>query len=321
MVVSESQKEPLTQLPECLQAHIMDFSGIQAAASLAQASRKLKNDVWENSEVWQALLNATESSDTFALVSPSLSASKLRDQYRWNCFGIDAICTWHSLPLDTEHAPILRNARRALRGLLPSDAPKHIDTVVSAVTDLLRWYNAADDVAYQCACDLVETAQNRSDVFTACHIKELVDALEDSASFRTMLVEAMSDLTQIDAFDASPRHGTSLLPDELEAGHMIGNAISARNRFDLAMACASSADMESSVHDAQSDFKFFGFDEVENMYFDSDFFGDEAAWGFDGSQLSSADSNGFEKDEEAISRIFSILQSTPSNVSSSTRSC
>merc|ERR1719213_607431 len=57
-----SSVEQFTVLPECIQAQVLEFAGLQGSSSLGLACHALQREVWDNTEVWQARIASMESS-------------------------------------------------------------------------------------------------------------------------------------------------------------------------------------------------------------------------------------------------------------------
>lgn len=177
----------MLSLPETLQAEVFQFSGIAGLSSLCLSCTELHRGIWESACVWQQLVSmkAGLTSTPRACSAPWGPATHLRDQHRWQCYGIDALCSWHARP-PTNHAGALMAARRAVSGLIIDDAPC-IDLITMSIADLVRWYDATDAVAKQCAEALVHDAAARPDVFHPGHLHELSSALADSQALGEMI--------------------------------------------------------------------------------------------------------------------------------------
>lgn len=167
----------LVRLPECVHAHVMKYSGTAGASALSLTCSKLYQSTWESVDVWQAFLGCT------AL----MSATALRDEHRWASYGIDTLCGWRKRPPAAGHAAALKGALRAIHGLIPEDAPRRIEIVVSSLADLLRWYDSTDNAAHKSARELVKAVSTRPEVFSADHVQELQRALDDSRVLRKTL--------------------------------------------------------------------------------------------------------------------------------------
>jgi hypothetical protein len=185
--------QQIESLPAHVQAHLFGFSNIQGASTLGTACTQLNQGIWEDAEVWHAMMVA-EQSDV-GVVPPQKSAQTLRDDLRWRRYGIDALCGWRKRPPSAQHATALKAAHRAIQGLLPGDGSRSIDAIASAMTDLLRWYDATDDAAHENARALVRAAAARKEVFTGEHIRELRRALEDSKVLRESLTTVPCTMT------------------------------------------------------------------------------------------------------------------------------
>lgn len=179
--------EPLVlgQLPECVVAQVMKCSGTAGASALSLVCPELYQNIWENIDVWQAFLGCTA----------FMSATALRDEHRWACYGIDTLCGWRKRPPAAGHAVALKSAHRAIHGLIPEDAPRRIENVVAALADLLRWYDATDNEAHKSARELVRAVTLRPEVFSADHVHELRRALGDSRVLRKTLRAPPSPVT------------------------------------------------------------------------------------------------------------------------------
>lgn len=189
-----SAVQQMESLPAHIQAHLFGFSNLQGASSLATTCSELHQGIWEDAEIWKDIF-VGEQPEGHKVVPTQKAAQTLRDDVRWRRYGIDALCGWRKRPPAAQHATALKAAHRAIYGLLPGDGPRNIDSIVSAMTDLLRWYDATDDAAHENARALVKAAAARKEVFTREHIRELRRALDDSKVLRESLTTTPLTMT------------------------------------------------------------------------------------------------------------------------------
>jgi hypothetical protein len=191
-----SAAQHISSLPAHIQASIFSFSGMQGASALAMVCTGLHQDIWDDADIWHAMVVLEQPHRQIVLSeAPQMAAQMLRDELRWERYGIAALRNWRKRPPAAHHAYALKAAQRAIHGLLPGDGPRCIEAIVSAVTDLLRWYDSSDDAAHENARLLVQKAAAKKDVFNRDQIRELRRALEDSKVLRVSLVTIPQTLT------------------------------------------------------------------------------------------------------------------------------
>lgn len=206
----------LPSLPECIQAHVLELSGVKGASSLGVACVRLQRDMWESTEIWQALTNPFKVSHPSISRRPAPCAAALRARYRWYSYGLEDLCSWRARPPRMEEGVvIMESAKNAIRGLMPEDALQQVDAVADALHDLLGWYDSNNDAAYRCAEEVVEAAASQAEIFGTAHLQRLKDTLEDSRVLRTLLVdvleESVDELEEMLEESLSPaRHGRDL---------------------------------------------------------------------------------------------------------------
>lgn len=157
-----------------LQVWVLSYAGCTGAYSWSITCKELFSILWGHAALWLALLEATGCPQP-----PFSSATELRDIFRRQSCGIDALLVWRlSPPPPTNQLAMLASARRALNAFQLCDADP--DIVIAAVADLLRWCNVASGAARQYAGGLLQAAASRPDVFDAGQVGDLQDAFSES---------------------------------------------------------------------------------------------------------------------------------------------
>jgi len=175
-------------LPEVLKAHVLEFSGNSGSLSLCLASQDLHTCTWQSREVWQARLALTG-----AIASAGPTAD-LRDQYRWQSCGIDALCRFAEQQIGTSNGvSVLANASRAVRALEREDAP-FMDLISTILADLMRWYDSTDELAHEAAQGLLQVVNSRSYLFTSEHTRSISSAFDSACSLREVLLGSEAEL-------------------------------------------------------------------------------------------------------------------------------
>jgi hypothetical protein len=103
------------------------------------------------------------------------------------------------------------------------------------MADLLRWYDATDDVAHENARALVKAAAARKEVFSGEHIRELRRALDDSKVLR----ESLSTVPCTMTMDGSAPFGV-LFGDDQDSSQFFRDEAGSTSDGDCSPSSASS---------------------------------------------------------------------------------